>query len=259
MTNVKGPSRRSSGGRGAPSRSAPRPSAYEMLKEAILQGHLLPGEQLVEAALAEWCKVSRTPIREALTRLEQDGLVDRSDRGMVVRERSIEEVLDIYEVRVDLEAMAGRVAAERRTMHDLLLLRSMLRKCESVSTSEPQAMVDVNRQFHRAVWRSSHNESLIDLLERLDLHLARYPETTLAYPGRWESAKREHTKIVDAIDARDGSAAYAICSHHFAAARDIRLGLYGEEMLSEPDKSRPSSRKVSSERKSTAKAAIGPL
>jgi len=88
---------------------------------------------------------------------------------------------------------------------------------------------------------------LIDLLERLDLHLARYPETTLAYPGRWESAKQEHAKMVDAIDARDGAAAYATASHHFAAARDIRLELYGEEILLEPETGGQASRTASSE------------
>ena len=68
---------------------------YERLRQAIIEGDLRPGDQLVEVALAKWCQVSRTPIREALSRLEQDGLVARSDRGLVVLSRSAEEILDI--------------------------------------------------------------------------------------------------------------------------------------------------------------------
>ena len=76
-----------------------RVSPYDMLKRAILSGGLAPGQSLVETSLAEWCGVSRTPIREALTRLEQDGLVHHYDGGLVVRVRSPEEILDIYETR----------------------------------------------------------------------------------------------------------------------------------------------------------------
>src|ERR1700754_1808293 len=85
-----------------------QPTPYERLKQAILDGELVPGQQLVEISLAQWCQVSRTPIREALSRLEQDGLALRTDRGLVVRERSPEEILDIYDTRIVLEAMAAR-------------------------------------------------------------------------------------------------------------------------------------------------------
>src|SRR5690349_17429224 len=107
-------------------RSRAQGSTYEVLKNAILSGELAPGEQLVETSLAKLCKVSRTPIREALRRLEQDGLVYRSDRGLAVRTRSPEEILDIYEVRMMLEATVGRIAAERRTEHDVSMLRHLL-------------------------------------------------------------------------------------------------------------------------------------
>lgn len=206
-----------------------REPPYEMLKQAILSGELEPGQPLVETALAEWCEVSRTPIREALTRLEQDGLVDRTDRGMVVRERSPEEILDIYETRLALEAMAGRSAAERRTAHDLRLLKRLLQRCDETPAKDVAGMAEINRQFHRAVWRASHNESLIDLLERLNLHLARYPETTLAYTGRWKAARREHAQLVAAIEKRDGAAAHDIALRHFTEARNIRLALYDDE------------------------------
>lgn len=202
---------------------------YEIVKNAILSGELRPGQQLVETVLADWCEVSRTPIREALRRLEQDGLVDRTDRGLVVKERSPEEILDIYETRVALEATAGRMAAERRTDHDIRLLRRLLDRCLSVPVDDREGMVEANRQFHRAVWRASRNESLLDLLERLNLHLARYPGTTLEAPGRWEVACRQHGDLVDAIERRDTEAAHDIAMRHFIDARDIRLDLFAEQ------------------------------
>ena len=222
-------------GNDAAARKVTSPSAgarvppYEMLKQAILTGELKAGEPLVETSLAAWCQVSRTPIREALRRLEQDGLIQRSDRGLVIRERSPQEILDIYETRIALEATAGRMAAERRTDHDVLLLRRLIERGKKIADDEVAAIVEANRQFHRAVWQASHNESLLDLLERLNLHLARYPETTLSAPGRWREACHQHEILVDAIQKRDSDGAYKIALEHFVDARDIRLALFADE------------------------------
>lgn len=206
-----------------------RSLAYDEIKNAIISGELRPGQPLVETLLAQRCGVSRTPVREALRRLEQDGLVHRTDGGLVVRARTPEEILDIYEARIALEATAGRLAAERRTEHDVNMLRALVQKGRSVQPDEPAALVAANHQFHRTVWRASHNEALIDLLERLNLHLARFPETTLSYPGRWGSACDEHARLVDAIEERRGQDASDIAGAHFVAARDIRLQLFAQE------------------------------
>lgn len=218
-----------SNGRAAPQPGQPRVSPYEFLKNAIISGELSPGQPLVETALAEWCAVSRTPIREALRALQQDGLVERSDRGLTVRESSPEEILDVYYTRMVLEAAAGRVAAERRSDYDLRILRASLDACEKVSSEDAAAMADANQRFHRAVWLASHNESLIDLLERLNLHLARYPGTTLSAPGRWEEAIGEHRRLFEAIEHRKPDQAHDVAMHHFLTARDIRLSLFVSE------------------------------
>lgn len=204
---------------------------YERIKQAIIEGELAPGQQLVEVPLAEWCEVSRTPVREALKRLEYDGLAVQGNRGLVVRERSPEEILDIYETRIAMEATAARLAAERRTSHDLVRLRQLDTRMRQTGPGEPDLAAAANSQFHRAVWRASHNESLIDLLERLNMHLGRYPATTLAYPGRWETAGDEHRQLIEAIGQRDGGLAGKIASGHFTSARDIRLKLWESEAL----------------------------
>jgi DNA-binding GntR family transcriptional regulator len=199
---------------------------YERLKDAILAGELAPGTQLVESALAAWFQVSRTPIREALTRLEQDALLARDKTGLVVRERSTGEILDVYDVRLLLESAAARFAAERRTSHDTLQLQRLVRRWDSVDQTDPRAMMAANRSFHQAVWQASHNESLVDLLGRLDLHVARFPATTLSSPGRWEEAGREHARIAAAIETRDADKAAELAQAHFQRARDIRLALW---------------------------------
>jgi DNA-binding GntR family transcriptional regulator len=203
---------------------------YQRLKEAIRAGDLIPGQQLVESVLADWCEVSRTPIREALSKLQHDGLVERNDRGLVVRERSPEEILDIYETRIALEGTAARMAAERRNSHDLILLRRAMTRLDTMGTDDVDAMVRANRQIHTAIWRASHNTSLVDLLERLDLHLVRYPAGTLESPGRWQRSNEQHRAIVDAIEARDSDGAEKCAVAHFTEARDIQLSLFDETL-----------------------------
>lgn len=208
-----------------PSQPAPI-SPYQRIKEAILDASLLPGQQLVEATLADWCGVSRTPVREALLRLEQDGMVERSERGLIVRQRSPEQILDIYETRIVLEASAAKFAAERHSRLDQIRLERLLHEHAELRSEDATARAQMNREFHQGVWMASHNDALIDLLSRMDLHLARYPETTLAYPGRWEQALVEHGDLVTAILQRDTASASQIAEMHFVAARDIRLALW---------------------------------
>jgi DNA-binding GntR family transcriptional regulator len=220
----------SGSGKGPSAPPVVKDSAYDKIKAAILDGTLEPGAPLVESSIAEWCGVSRTPVREALTRLEQDGLVTRSDRGLVVRERSPEEILDIYEVRIVLESAAARLAAERHTNFDLIRLERLVRVGEEIGADRPEAMAANNREFHRALWQAARNEALLDLLSRLNMHLVRYPMTTLSYPGRWKQALLQHRQLVDAIAGRDASKAAEVARVHFTEARDIRLRLWEQDL-----------------------------
>lgn len=209
----------------------PKKSPYEIIRDAIVEGTLAPGTQLVEVSVAEMCGVSRTPAREALTRLEQDGLLERGPRGLYVRERSPEQILDIYQVRIVLEAEAARLAAERHTELDMVRIESFQRACERADAKRPADLARANAAFHEAIWEAGRNAALIDLMRRLSLHIARYPETTLAYPGRWDEALAEHRQLVDAIGARDGAAATSVATKHFHRAREIRLESWAKDML----------------------------
>lgn len=208
-------------------------STYDQLKDAIISGRIAPDEPLVESALARRFRVSRTPIREALSRLEQDGLVERRERGLGVRSRSPEEILDLYETRIALEVKAAEVAAERRTEFDLIRLRHLVEAGAGLDPDDLDGISANNDAFHAAVWAASRNNSLVDLLERLNLHLLRYPNTTLAFAGRWERALDEHRELVDAIAARDSARCASLADQHFRAARDIRLATWQNALVSE--------------------------
>ncbi|WP_162940086.1 GntR family transcriptional regulator [Gryllotalpicola protaetiae] len=209
--------------------TSPSGSTYTLIRDAVLDGTYEPGAPLVELVLAKQYGVSRTPIREALTRLEQDGLVVRGARGLVVRERSPEEILDIYEARLVLEAAVVEAAAKRHTQLDRVRIENAVRGCEA-ATGHPEKMVAANDAFHRAIWLSSHNEAFIGLLEQLRLHLVRYPGTTISYPGRWEESLEEHRQITKAIVDRDSDAASRLAREHFEHARDVRVKLWENEL-----------------------------
>jgi DNA-binding GntR family transcriptional regulator len=202
-------------------------TVYEHLYADILSGKLEAGSALVEASLAARYGTSRTPVREALRRLEQDGLLERSARSLRVRSRSPEEILEVYEVRIALEGIAARSAAEKRTELDLMRLRTAADDMRNTQSRNPRAMAEANRRFHETLWAASHNSTLIDLLGRLHAHLLRYPETTLSEPGRWEEALDEHDDLVAAIAGRDQHRALQLAETHMTAARDIRIQQYG--------------------------------
>jgi DNA-binding GntR family transcriptional regulator len=211
------------------------PSLYHQLLEEVLEGDLRPGEVLVESTLGKRFGVSRTPIREALRMLEQDGVLERVNRGMRVRQTSSEEVLEIYGVRTILEAAAARDAANRRTDYDLASLDRILRTMSEAKTATPAEMAAINRSFHRAIWQAARNRTLSDLLERLAVHLRRYPATTYLRSGRWEEALEEHRQLLEAIRQRDGDGAAAVAEKHMWAARDVRLDMI-REGTDEPDR-----------------------
>ena len=143
------------------------PSLYHELLEEILEGDLQPGTILVESALGQRFGVSRTPVREALRMLEQDGVLERVNRGMRVRQTSAEEVLEIYSVRAILESAAARFAAQNRTDYDLATLERLLRTMHETKDLPPEEMASINRSYHRAIWQAGKNRTLSDLLERL--------------------------------------------------------------------------------------------
>lgn len=206
-----------------------RSDVYDKLRAEIVGGEFPAGAPLGENALADHFGTSRTPVREALRRLEQDGLVERGDRGLRVRTRSPEEILEIYEARISLEATAAAAAAQRHTEFDLLRVRRAQAAMEAVEKGDPAAMAAANRAVHEALWAAGHNGTIVDLLDRLNNHLTRYPATTLSVPGRWEEALEEHREIIAAVTARDSARAEELARQHMARSREVRLEIWANE------------------------------
>jgi len=203
-------------------------SMYEDLREEIVTGVYPPGEALRENTLADRFGTSRTPVREALRRLEQDGLVERGARGMQVRAPKPEEILEIYEVRIVLEAAAARAAAERRTEFDLLRLEQIHEAMLSAESKDPDQMVESNRRFHEHVWIASHNSTLVTMLHRLNAHLVQYRDTTLTHGDRWKVVLKDHEAMLSAIRGRDAESAADLAEKHMTGARNARLQMYAE-------------------------------
>jgi DNA-binding GntR family transcriptional regulator len=204
---------------------------YEQLHAQIVSGELAPGARLTESVLATTFGISRTPVREALRRLEQDGLVERAAHGMLVKSRSPQEILEIYEVRIILEEAAARSAALNATELDLARLRQLHLVLVSSTPDDLDRLINGNRRFHEQVWSMSHNSALIDLLNRINSLILRYRGTTLIHQDRWVTALEEHTELLQAIESRDPARAAESARRHMALARDFRQRMYVESVV----------------------------
>lgn len=204
-------------------------SAYWALRRDIVSGQIKPGDKLVELSLADRYGVSRTPIREALRRLEQDGLVQRNGRRLRVRQHRPEEILDIYDVRIVLEEAAARAAALRRTSLELSLLARAYDAMRTIREDDLAAQQRSCWAFHELIWAASHSGTLVDLLSRLQANLRRYPDGAPAHPGRWRRSLADHARLVSAIREHRAEDAGRISAEHLSAARDLRLRAFTDQ------------------------------
>ncbi|QBI19908.1 GntR family transcriptional regulator [Egibacter rhizosphaerae] len=197
--------------------------AYEGLRTAILAGRLAAGSALVEDSLAARFGVSRTPVREALRRLEQDGLVQRAPHGgLEVRRYSADELDEVYEIRQLLEGYAARRAAEARRSSDLARIDTAHEQMAALrDEADGATRIAANERFHRAIWDAARKPTLRQSIERLHLHSVHH--TTLADPERWAAALREHAAVRDAIAERDPEAAAEAMSGHLATGREVAV------------------------------------
>ncbi|MFC5234469.1 GntR family transcriptional regulator [Pseudonocardia zijingensis] len=203
-------------------------TVYGDLRDQILSGDLPPGTPLREIALAQRFGVSRTPVREALRRLQQDRLLAPGGRGMQVRAIEPHEVVQVYDMRVLLETEAAGQAARSRGDADLMRLEGLLARDRALTDPDDATRIRTNLEFHAAIREATHNAVLIDLLDRLTLHLVHAPRSTLSVPGRWAAALDEHARLVAAVRDRDEQAAREIAGTHMSTAREIRLTLLRE-------------------------------
>jgi len=203
--------------------------AYDLILEAIDIGIYGPGDRLVESDLAERFGVSRTPIREALQRLETQSLLTRTGRSLIVASLDHSQLADLYLVRAELEGLASRLAAQHATPEEVRVLDQMVDH-DFMLVNDPEQLSRRNRRFHKQIHLASHNSYLIAQLELVHRSMALLATTSLAADGRGVMALAEHRAIVAAITARDGEQASDALKKHLSFAFETRLKLDAGEI-----------------------------
>ncbi|MEL7184178.1 MAG: GntR family transcriptional regulator [Pseudomonadota bacterium] len=196
--------------------------AHALILDAIDRGTYRPGDRLVESELAETFGVSRTPVREALQRLETQGLLTRDGRSLIVASLSHDQMAELYAVRAELEGLAARLAAQHAAPEEIQVLRAMVEEDQAL-IGNPDALSRANRRFHGQIHLASHNQFLLQQLQIVHRFMALMATTSLAAEGRGETALAEHAEIVDAIAARDGERAARTLREHLSTAFAVRL------------------------------------
>ncbi len=200
----------------------PARDAYTLILEAIDRGTYRPGDRLVENELAERFGVSRTPIREALQRLETQSLLRRDGRSLIVASLDHNQMAELYVVRTELEGLAADLAARHATAEELSVLRQMVEE-DRGALDDLQTLSRSNRRFHKQIHLASHNMFLVQQLDLVHRSMALLATTTLAVGGRGRDALAEHERIVAALEARDAARARAALSRHISKAYETRL------------------------------------
>ncbi len=198
--------------------------AYTLILEAIEQGDYRPGDRLVESELADRFGVSRTPVREALQRLETQSMLARDGRSLIVASLDHNQLAELYVVRAELEGLAARLAAKHASPEEIRVLRAMIEE-DRAHLADPEAMSRANKRFHRQIHLASHNRFLVQQLDLVHRSMALLATTSLAAVGRSEAALAEHDAIVRAIEAGEGEAAQRALRDHISKAFETRLKL----------------------------------
>ena len=195
------------------------------LEEEILTGKLTGGTSLTEQSLSKRLGVSRTPIRAALHKLSEEGLVSIvPNKGAVVVGVSRDDLIDIYNMRMRLEGLASATAASRITPEDLAALRESVELAEAyIKDNDPERLKTLDTEFHSIIYRASGSRMLNKTLSELHRNITSYRKMSLSVPGRLENSVREHREILEAIESGNADLADRLTSRHVAAALENML------------------------------------
>ena len=199
--------------------------AYQAIRRAIRQRQFLSGDRLRENDLAESLGLSRTPIREALSRLQAQGLAaEHAQRGFTIVEFDHAMVAELYAMREALEGAAARLAARSADDAEIALLRALHEEYAGlVEAGVESALTEKNRQFHEALCLCAHNRYLLRMLEPLQDALGLLGQSNLVDPQRARENITDHARIVDSLEKRDGDAAELHARVHIRSAYALRI------------------------------------
>ncbi|MDB5831297.1 MAG: GntR family transcriptional regulator [Caballeronia sp.] len=197
--------------------------AYQALVEAIEDGSLTPSSRIVEVELAAQLNMSRTPVREAVQRLEAEGLLVHEPRkGLTVSRLTQERVVELYDMREVLEGAAAAFAAQHASNAEIEVLQQLCRHEHEV-IGDPVMGARHNRYFHQNIFRSAHNSYLLRNLSTLTSSMALLGNYTRHIEGRAEKTALEHLAIVEAIASRNPVLAEQKARAHIRSAHEARL------------------------------------
>lgn len=197
-------------------------SVYDYLFNAIRSGDIKPGQTLTERGLAEKIGVSRTPVREAIRKLEEQGIVTHEPhKGVKVITLSEEKVAQLYDVRELLEGLAVRRLAERQTPQIIEELSGFIERAEKEAVeNNVRELAEINSEFHLALARLSGNVYLETIMNMLQTQISLMMSASLSTSGRPLQNIEEHKGLIDAIRSGDGEFAESIAKHHVRKARE---------------------------------------
>ncbi len=198
-------------------------AAHSLLRTAVMEGVLRPGDRLRELDVASWLNMSRTPVRESFRRLERDGLITFAPhKGMTVTVLDHGAVMELYRMREVLEGTAASLAAQHATEAEIASLKDLVGMEASIGANE-QGLSDHNIAFHNAIYAAAHNRYLLRSLNGLRDSMALLGDTTYSILGRAKAACAEHNAVVDAIARRDADGADEAMRAHMRGAQHARL------------------------------------
>lgn len=197
---------------------------FDLLRRAIHTGEYKQGERILEEHIAESLGVSRTPVREALYRLEAAGLLENLSTGLVIAGLTRAQVYELYAMREVLEGTAARFAAQHAVPSEIALMRHLAAEFEK-SMDNPVLLAEINRELHGAIYDAAHNRYVSRALNELQDTLALLQNTTFTVPQRAELALKEHADIIDAIESRRADEADRLARLHIGNAHMARLSM----------------------------------
>ena len=194
---------------------------FEKLENDILVGVYNRGEVLTELKLSEQLGVSRTPIREALRRLEQENIITMTTKGAVVIGISPDDIEAIYEIRERIEGYAARRAAEKAREEDIVALRDIVElQSFYIQKGDAQQIMDCDSRFHRMLYRMTDSAPLYSTLEELHKKVIKFRRASVEMSARAKCSNDEHRAICDAIATRSGALAEELTTVHIKNARE---------------------------------------
>lgn len=209
----------------------------ETLRDAIRKGVLKPGERLMEIQLADELGVSRTPVREAIRKLELEGYVIMMPRrGTYVANLSIRDVNEVFEIRTSLDSLASGLAAERITDDELERMQRLLVHIgEYIEANDMEKIVAADTEFHDILYQASRNTRLVGIIVNLREQMTRFRTMSMAFPGRLQETLAEHRRIVEAIAQGDVKEAQQAAEYHMEKSEQTLLASM-EAMKNKQDK-----------------------